>query len=61
MADLRVVPRLLVFGYAGVCYMTLRWFFGLDEPTTQQVTAFTTVFGAAPAWLGLYVNSGSKQ
>lgn len=54
----RIVPRLMVLLYGVICYMTWSWFTGLEAPTTQQVTFASTIWGAAAAWFGLYVNSG---
>lgn len=57
----RVVPRLLVVLYGIVCWQTFDWFTALADPTGPQTTFATGIWGAAAAWFGFYVNSGSKQ
>lgn len=58
---LRVVPRVMCLGYGYVCWRTWEWYTLLLEPTTQQVTFATGIFGAAAVWFGLYVNTRRRQ
>lgn len=57
----RVVPRLLVSLYAVQCWRVGEWFMALPDPSTAQTAFVSTIFGAAAAWFGLYVNSGPKD
>ena len=57
----RVVPRLLVLLYGFVCWETFDWFTGLDVPIAEQTAFASTIWGAAAAWFGFYVNSGKRQ
>jgi hypothetical protein len=54
----RVIPRLLIALYGWMCYNVADWFMALPEPSMAQVTFVSTVWGAAAAWFGFYVNSG---
>jgi len=53
----RAVPRLLVTLYGYVCWDVAQWFMILDAPTGSQAAFVSTIWGAAAAWFGLYVNS----
>lgn len=57
----RIVPRLLVLAYGSFAFYVGDWFMSLDNPTTQQSAFVSVIWGAAAAWFGLYVNSGSKE
>lgn len=57
----RPVPRLLVTLYGLMCWHVTDWFMMLPDPTTQQVTFATAIWGGAAAWFGFYVNSGAKH
>lgn len=56
----RVVPRIMVTLYGMVCVVVLNWYFGLDDPTTQQTTFATAIWGAAAAWFHFYTATGNK-
>lgn len=56
----RIVPRLLVSLYGVMLYQVAAWYMGLPSPSTQQAAFVSTVVGAAPAFFGLYVNSGNN-
>ena len=58
--DWRVVPRLIIVLYGYVFWDVLQWFMDLEDPANSQAMFVSTVVGAAPAFFGLYVNSGSK-
>jgi len=61
MNRLRIAPRIMLIAYAFICWEVFKWFTGLGaEVTTQHVTFASTIWGAAAAWFGLYVNSGNK-
>ncbi|KKM95917.1 hypothetical protein LCGC14_1183330 [marine sediment metagenome] len=59
--DWRLVPRAALLFYLWVCYSVLIWFMGLDEPTTQQTSFATGVWGAAAGWFGFYCKSGTVR
>ena len=54
----RVIPRLLIFMYAVVFYLSMDWFMLLDNPNNAQAGFVSVIVGAGAAWFGLYVNSG---
>jgi len=56
----RIIPRVLIALYGWMCYTVADWFMSLPEPSMSQVTFVSTVWGAAAAWFGFYVNSGNK-
>lgn len=56
----RVVPRMVLLGYAYLVYDIVTWFKDLEDPATQQAALVTTVIGASAAVIGLYNNSGRK-
>ena len=56
----RIVPRILIALYGWMCYNVAEWFMALPDPTMSQVTFVSTVWGAAAAWFGFYVNSGNR-
>jgi hypothetical protein len=57
----RVIPRVLITLYGWMCYNVAEWFMALPEPSMPQVTFVSTVWGAAAAWFGFYVNAGGKK
>lgn len=57
----RIIPRLLIALYGAMCWLVADWFMALADPTAAQAAFVSTVWGAAAAWFGLYVNSGSKR
>ena len=54
----RLIPRLLIALYGYMAYQVAIWFMGLPDPSGPQVTFVSTIWGAAAAWFGFYVNSG---
>ena len=56
----RIVPRFILVLYGYVFWDVINWFMTLAEPTNAQAMFVSTVVGAAPAFFGLYVNSGGK-
>lgn len=54
----RVVPRLLVLSYMVFLVWVSAWFMGLADPLPSQSAFVTVLAGMAPAFFGLYVNSG---
>ena len=57
----RVVPRLLVLGYAWLMYDVSYWFMVLQDPTGTQAAFVSTLVGVSAAVFGLYTNSGIKK
>lgn len=57
----RVVPRVLAFLYGLYCLQVGDWFMGLPDPSGAQAAFVSTIWGAAAAWFGLYVNSGPNS
>lgn len=56
----RIIPRLILALYGYVFWDVINWFMTLPEPGNAQAMFVSTVVGAAPAFFGLYVNSGGK-
>ena len=72
----RLVPRLLVAGYAWMVYIVVKWYMNLQPyilencdlgdkclvvaPTTQHAALVTAVVGIAAAVFGLYSGTGRK-
>ena len=66
----RIIPRLLVGGYAYLIFKTVDWYMNLhpyllgdhvvEAPTTQHAALVTAVVGVGAAVFGLYTNSGKK-
>lgn len=56
--DWRIVPRLIICLYGYAFWEVVQWFMTLEEPISAQAMFVSTVVGAAPAFFGLYVNSG---
>lgn len=59
--SLRVIPRIIVFGYAWLMVDISTWFMSLPAPTGPQSTFISVMVGAAAAIFGFYVNSGKKE
>lgn len=57
----RIIPRLIIALYGYIFYVIVMWFMGLDDPSNSQAMFVSTIVGAAPAFFGLYVNSGNKD
>lgn len=57
----RLVPRLALIFYFFACYRIAEWFMTLGDPSTQQTSFATGIWGAAAAWFAFYVNSGKKS
>jgi len=57
----RVIPRLMAAMYGYVCWDAYSWITTLADPTSQQVTFATAIWGGAAAWFGFYVKSGSND
>lgn len=60
LANLRIVPRVMVLLYGIAFWRVILWFMGLDDPTMAQATFVSTITGAGAAFFGLYVGSGNK-
>ena len=56
----RLIPRLLVGGYAWLVYKVVMWYMALPDPTTQHAALVTTVVSMAAAIIGLYSSTGRK-
>ena len=56
----RVIPRgiLVLFGF--VFWFVTQWFMGLEDPNMAQAAFVSSIIGAATAFSGLYLNSGSS-
>jgi hypothetical protein len=57
----RIIPRVLIALYGWMAYSAADWFMNLPDPTIAQVTFVSTIWGAAAAWFGFYVNSTGKK
>lgn len=57
----RVVPRLLILLYSVFLGFVSMWFMGLDNPLPSQSAFVSVIAGVAPAFFGLYVNSGPSH
>lgn len=56
----RLVPRLLLLGFAVVSFKAFIWATGLEELSATQLGLVTAIWGAATVWLTFYLNSGRK-
>jgi hypothetical protein len=54
----RVVPRLMVIGFALVVWDVGQWFMTLPEPTMIQSAFASTVYGAIPFVINFYCGNG---
>lgn len=57
----RFVPRALIILYGFLLWEIVEWFIRIPDITMGQAAVISVVVGAAPAFFGLYVNSGSKD
>ncbi len=57
----RIIPRGLMALYGYMAYSVAEWFMALPDPSIPQVTFVSTIWGAAAAWFGFYVNTGGKK
>lgn len=55
---LRIIPRVIVAGYAYLIWHVTEWFMALPSPDTQQAALVTTVVGAAGLVFGFYMQGG---
>lgn len=56
----KAMPSLVIIGYCLFCYHLFGWYSHIPNPTTQQTTFATAIFGLGSAVFGLYINSGIK-
>ena len=56
----RIVPRLLMIGYACLLWWSSGWYMGLPDPTTQQTSFISILWGACGLITGWYFNTGRK-
>lgn len=56
----RVLPRLIMVGYAGLLGYTTFWFMGLADPTTAQTAFIGTLWGACAVVTKWYFDTGRK-
>lgn len=55
--NLRAMPRFLIGSYIYLVFLVTEWFMALPDPTNQQATFVTVVYGLSGAWFSLYVNT----
>ena len=58
---LRVIPRILAFGYGWMMWEVAQWFMSLPDPNSPQAAFVSTIAGAAAGVFGFYVNSGARK
>lgn len=56
----RAVPRILLMGYALLLWHSSAWFMSLPDPTSQQTTFVSILWGACGLITGWYFNTGRK-
>ncbi len=56
---LRVVPRLILFGYMWIVSDMLIWAKGLETMTTQQATLVGTMVGFGTPLFAFYINAST--
>lgn len=56
----RLVPRLLVAGYAWLVWDVTQWAMGLPDLSPAQSAFVSVVWGAATGVFGLYVGTGRR-
>lgn len=56
----RIVPRVLMFGYAALLWESSRWFMLLAEPTSQQTTFIGLLWGSCGLITKWYFDTGRK-
>ncbi len=54
----RMVPRLILIGYAILVWTVVQWYMGLPDPSTQHAALVTIVVGIIAPIVGLYQSSG---
>lgn len=47
--------------YGSVCWLTFSWYTGLADPTGEQTTFASVIWGAAAVWFGFYANTGKVE
>lgn len=57
---LRVVPRLILIGYAVMMWIVIDWYMALEAPTTQHAALVTAVVGVCAPIAGFYQSTGRK-
>lgn len=57
----RIIPRLLVAGYAVLVWVVSDWFMALAEPTGAQSAFASAVIGAGSVVFGFYANTGGTD
>lgn len=56
----RIVPRLLLCGYAYLVYKVVLWYMGVPVPSVEHAALVTAVVGIIAPVAGMYFNSGRK-
>jgi len=56
---LRIVPRVVIFGYMWLVYDTITWAKGLPDISTQQAGVVAAVVGFAAPLFAFYVNAST--
>lgn len=56
----RIVPRILMFGYAVLLWQSSWWYMGLTDPTTQQTSFIGLLWGACGLITKWYFDTGRK-
>jgi len=56
----RVVPRLILVGYAYMLWDIVKWLKLLESPTLEQASILATVIGIAGLIVTSYQNTGNK-
>lgn len=56
----RIVPRVILAGYAVMVYQSQAWFFALPDPSAAQSAYVSVLWGAAAALTGFYFNTGRR-
>jgi len=57
----RIIPRLVITGYAVMIWAVAQWFMSLNDPSATQAAFVSTMVGVSAAVFGFYVNSGCKD
>lgn len=55
---LRIIPRLIVFGYGWLIYDVVQWYMAIPDPSTQQAGLLVTLIGVAAPVFGFYMQGG---
>lgn len=58
---LRIIPRAIIAMYGMLIWISVSWFMGLADPTTQQMALVTTIAGMAPVVFGFYMQGGINK